>query len=128
MDKEKLGMGITGRKNKKRAVGDRKEVIVKESFVNSGKELINNVDKANDEVLLNSTIKSLGLPAAIWCEFQAMLHVSNHDYTYEFLQEMLSDYYDKKNLEYNGEYLEESERLKRNELRKIKKKQSKNSK
>lgn len=82
---------------------------------------INNEENNNNE-LLSSTNKSIVVPTSVWCDFTAVLYASDNDYTYELLEELLSDYVHKKRLNEDEEYIDRKKMLEKDELKKILKK------
>lgn len=92
------------------------------SFDNLGKDLLKNVEKVNNKELLNTVNKSIVIPASVWCEFHAILYASEHDYSYELLEEMMSDFIIKNKLTKDDDYRFKKQMLEKEEIKKIKKK------
>lgn len=128
MDNSKLGM--TGAYRKKETNAPSKPLNTnyqattkpQTSFDNLGKDLLKNVEKVNNKELLNTVNKSIVIPATVWCEFHAILYASEHDYSYELLEEMMSDFIIKNKLAKDDDYRFKKQMLEKEEIKKIKKK------
>lgn len=122
---EKKTPGIT---NKMRNTSYKPMPEVKNSIGTNNNSILKNVDKINQIELLSKTNKSIVIPANVWCDFNAVLHASDNDYTYELLEEMLATYKENNNLSTNEKYLKRLDRLEEDELEKIESKNKKNKK
>ncbi len=72
--------------------------------------------------LLKTNNKSFVVPAEIWCEFMALLEISDNDYTYELLAEMSDMYKKSLNQEELLKFEKESNDIKRKQADKFRKK------
>lgn len=121
MTENKLGLTNV----RKRDTSYKKKPIVTNSFEPTNSELLSNIDKINKTEELAKVNKSIVIPSNVWCDFHAVLHISDNDYSYELLEEMLQSFKNKNNLNSNDKYLKRLERLEEDEMEKIEKKKKK---
>lgn len=61
----------------------------KSAFTSDNTDLMKSIQPEEDLLKINN--KSLGIPAIIWCEFTALLDMTDNDYTYELLEELIHE-------------------------------------
>jgi len=90
------------------------------AFTADNTELLGSIKTQED--ILKTNNKSLGIPASIWCSYMALLDVTDNDYTYELLEELIQERIHKLPIDKKKDYERQLERKEDYEREKLQKK------